>query len=749
MEDPNRNNGIINVPRSVEVPFYIQSTLTINPFLAGNNSPILTNPPIDIGCTNVPFYHNPGAVDPDGDSLVYSLIHCRGLNGEFIPGYAFPNAFNSISINPNTGDFYWDYPTMQGEYNIAILIEEYRLGVKVGEVIRDMQINIGVCNNEPPKIIAIEDTCINAGDLLTFRVTATDSPSQIVAIEASGDVFYATGNKAVFVDTARYGNASGTFYWQTGCNHVRKQPFQATFKAYDNHPTISLTSLKTVRITVVAPPPENLQAVPFQNTITLTWDTAPCTINLAGYKIYRRMGSSGFVPDHCETGVPAYTGYQQIGRTDIHTTSFVDNNNGAGLLHGNEYCYLVIAFYHDNAESYASDEVCAFLKKDVPIITHVSILETDHSNGKVEIKWVKPHDFIDTIPYSYTVGRSINGNAQPTNVATVFSLADTVSFIDSMQNTVMNTFYYQINLYDNTTTPFLIGSSDAASSVYLSIDSSDEKLILSWKSNTPWKNYKHIIYRQNGNSFDSIGETNTYMYADTALINDQLYCYYVETVGEYADATLPKPLKNLSQTVCARPVDNVPPCVAILKGETDCKDIRMQWSFPDSCNLSDIAMIYIYYRNDISSDYLLLDSISTYGNNYDIIDPPSIAGCFFLVLTDAKGNKSSPSNELCFDTDICDSYKLPNVFTPNGDGKYDYFRPFPYDYVESVDVVIFNKWGMPVFETNNPDIMWDGTNQFTKQPCVDGVYYYVCKVNEYTLNGIRTRFLNGSVTIFR
>lgn len=62
-EDPNRNAGIVNIPSSVEVPFFIETTIVINPFIGGNSSPQLMNPPIDNGCTNVIYYHNPGACD--------------------------------------------------------------------------------------------------------------------------------------------------------------------------------------------------------------------------------------------------------------------------------------------------------------------------------------------------------------------------------------------------------------------------------------------------------------------------------------------------------------------------------------------------------------------------------------------------------------------------------------------------------------------------------------------------------------
>jgi len=80
MEDPNRNYGVINIPNSVNVPFYLETELIVNPFLGPNNSPVLLNSPIDNGCTGTPFIHNPGAYDVDGDSLSYRFISCKGEN---------------------------------------------------------------------------------------------------------------------------------------------------------------------------------------------------------------------------------------------------------------------------------------------------------------------------------------------------------------------------------------------------------------------------------------------------------------------------------------------------------------------------------------------------------------------------------------------------------------------------------------------------------------------------------------------
>ena len=81
VEDPNRNGGVVNIPNSINVPMYIETELVINPFLGSNNSVQLLNPPIDKGCVGQTFIHNPAAYDPDGDSLSYRLVVCKGAGG--------------------------------------------------------------------------------------------------------------------------------------------------------------------------------------------------------------------------------------------------------------------------------------------------------------------------------------------------------------------------------------------------------------------------------------------------------------------------------------------------------------------------------------------------------------------------------------------------------------------------------------------------------------------------------------------
>jgi hypothetical protein len=78
----------------------------------------------------------------------------------------------------------------------------------------------------------------------------------------------------------------------------------------------------------------------------------------------------------------------------------------------------------------------------------------------------------------------------------------------------------------------------------------------------------------------------------------------------------------------------------------------------------------------------------------------------------------------------------------------DLFVPFPYRQIESIDLKIYDRWGVLVFETTDPAVRWDGFSKVTGRLCTDGVYYYVCTVNEIHLSGIKRRQLKGFVHIF-
>ena len=760
-EDPNRNGGIINIPNSINTPLYIYSELTISPFIQGfDNSPVLLIPPVDNGCVNQVFYHNPGAYDPDGDSLSYRLVPCRGVQGQQIPGYTYPAPPPELTLNPVTGDLIWDYPTQQGEFNIAILIEEWRNGARIGSVLRDMQITIVACDNKPPVIDPIPDTCVEAGKTLRFPVTAHDTIISKITLTATGGPFTLATQPATLTPeiATGYGSVEAIFKWSTACEHIRLSPYQVLFKAKDDGRPVSLVNIKSMMIRVVGPAPDSLAALPVGNSIALSWDTLSCR-NAAGYYVYRKADSTGFVHGYCETGVPAWLGYTRIATLQgVGTTSYLDDNGGAGLQRGLRYCYIVVAWFHDKAEGYASAEVCATLKKDVPVITNASITATGAANGSVYVAWSRPTE-LDTVqipgPYRYLILRSRSD--APDNLQAVDSLDNLNDTIFNNLNLNTSQFHYRYRIDLWNVTPgnrFLVGSSQPANTVFLSAYATDKMNKLTWTNNVPWLNKRFTVYRKDpgGSTYDSIAGVTQPRYNDRGLVNGLEYCYRIRSTGNYSAPGFVDPILNDSQELCAVPVDNVPPCPPLLTVATICESStnRLSWRIPSDTCPTDIQRYYIYYTQ-LRGTPVLIDSLTGAGDTvYLHIPPGAITGCYAVAAADSLGNRSEPGNVVCIDYTNCPEYTLPNLITPNGDFINDTLTPFPgYTSIRSVMMKIYDRWGRMVYKTTEPPIRWDGRDMTTGNPCSDGTYFYVCDVTAITLDGDKTFTLKGTVTILR
>ena len=89
---------------------------------------------------------------------------------------------------------------------------------------------------------------------------------------------------------------------------------------------------------------------------------------------------------------------------------------------------------------------------------------------------------------------------------------------------------------------------------------------------------------------------------------------------------------------------------------------------------------------------------------------------------------------------------IPNAFTPNGDGKNDYFQIYGnLAGVEYVEAMIFNRWGEKVFESHDYNFQWDGTYKGVLQdPQV-----FVYQIKFAFLDGHVEPLKTGSITLLR
>ncbi|MCP9235647.1 gliding motility-associated C-terminal domain-containing protein [Lewinella sp. JB7] len=788
-QDVNRVRNVRNIPGSVNIPFSVITSFTlVNPILNGcNSSPELTQNPIDNACIGSVWTHNPGAFDIDGDSLAFEFTVPSFAPRAPIPNYVLPNmvagATGSLVIDPRTGQITWDTPSAPGEYNLAFLIKSFRNGIPLDTVVRDMQVFVDDCANDPPVIdIAREEICVVAGELVEFDVVATaplTDADQLVTLTASGRPFGLADNPATFLPETtgpQPDPVRKTFRWQTSCADISNQEYFVVLRAVDNgDPRPSgLATLRTVAIKVVAPPPTDLQATVEDERITVTWaspyrcEDSPDP-DFLGFTVWRREGSNNFAPDTCETGLSG-RGYVQL--TDTEVTDIADGRyffEDDDVIRGRTYCYRVLAvmarrtattgLIFEEIESIPSEEICVQLARDIPLLTKVDITETSASDGRIDVCWILPDPVsLDTIgnpgPYRYVLSRAEGQTVDPaafTTVATYetpfFGVQVDTCFTDTDRNTEGLAYSYRIELFvDGRNEP--VGEAQPASTVRLGGAPTDRAVDLNWTEVVPWTNLTYEIYRSlPGNpAFELLTTVTEGNYRDEGLENGLEYCYYVRALGSYNIDDIPSPLLNRSQIICITPEDNVAPCAPELEVESVCDRAVdctvpgnlfniLRWRSPaDVCGDDDIGGYRVYFAPDSSSAPALVAEIQTPDLlTFDHTPPDGIVGCYTVTAVDGNGNESAPSNRICVTN--CPIYELPNAFTPNGDGRNETFQPIALCFVERVDLKIFNRWGQLVFETQDPAINWTGTN-LNGDALPSGTYYYVGQVYERRLEGI-------------
>ncbi len=808
----NRNADIKNMVNSVNTTFYIESDVTINPVYGLNHSPILKAPALDRAAVSQVFLHNPAGYDADGDSLAYKLIPCRQVvngiaaaeanNNKPVPvqcqNYVYPDnqsllpgakqvvyngvppgdpTKNAIIVQDvYTGQITWNAPALAGIYNIAFNVEEWRringFYRQIGSVVRDMQIIVTGTTNLPPTLTVPPDICVVANQPVTLRVSATDgsapgsqAPTPVTLFAYSGILPPAT-----FVQTNTGTTVAGTFTWTPDCSRVSNQPYTVVFKAQDSPPNANVSTPilideKTVRITVVGPPPQNLRAVSSSSAAglvsLLSWDRYSCP-NAKSLLIFRREGCYPYTPGPCDTGLPASAGYTQIGSVDPTVTTFADDNGGKGLSRGKSYSYRIYAVFPlpSGGLSIVSNEACLSFNGRSAMLTNVDVNTTNATTGQITVKWTRPRaDNNSTFgtPSGYRLSRSV-GTGPLVLATTITNLSDT-TYVDRGLNTVANQYTYTLVFFntDNSTGTAVekTETSPTATSVRTSLvpDGLAKTITVNWAYNVPWDNSKQptIIYRQDTptGAFNQIASVTpgatSGTYLDKGLQTGQQYCYYVQTTGQYAGYSYLLNLLNNSQQICTTLAAT--PCTPVLSVQAvNCDSLanlpsypspgqryqnNLRWTVgntPAGCATN--AVYYRIFRGDTQAGpFVLIDSTAqlTYLDR-NLSRPTS---CYQVQGVAATGQRSALSNIAC--QSDCVFFLLPNIFTPNGDNVNEVFRPKTSSPVTTTHIQIFNRWGVKVYESSaDPYINWAGggtAGESTTSGLVsNGIYYYLAEV---------------------
>ncbi len=741
-----------------------------------------------------------------------------------------------FEIDEATGLLTWDAPGAQGEYNMAFVVDEWRqvegLWLRIGSVTRDMQVIIDATDNQPPEIVEIEDACVVAGTPLVEVVTAIDPDDHMVELSAFGGPFEVTESPATYTPFPAVFQpqpANLRIEWNTVCSHVRLRSYDVQLKARDQpEQGAKLVDFKTWGIKVIGPAPTGLQTTVLPNRqMQLDWDAYRDCGDAEVMEIWRRVDSYDISADDCVPGMPANAGYQLIDSVMITgpdaTNTYTDDNNGVGLAPGAMYCYRIVARFAEpgGGLSLVSAEACDLVGIVAPVTLNVDVLETDTENGEVYVRWEEPLDLplSEPRPFTFELMRYTGTNVG--NEGVLLTTTQDKEFTDTGLNTFDNSYSYIVRAYNanysgTQDAASFIDSSVVASTVRLDARPGLEDIELIWSGNVPWSIVSeefpnHDVYRSIhdgfGWSFQQIGSADVTMnglrFLDDGTFNGQpldediVYAYYVETQGTYGNDTLPEPLINKSQVVLAQTNDLEPPCTPVsfsFDENFDCESFLAQrgcdyfdyytelsWMQDgDSECDNDIVSYNIYFSEESGqADLPLLANVT--GLSYRHDDKNSFKGFYQIASVDRSGNISDRSEIIAIDN--CPNIRMPNAFSPNGDGFNDTFTPFMdtigentgegggddgSHYIDTQDCIrfalemefiVFDRTGGILFEYDSREtgleqtegkwINWDGTNNWGRE-LPGGTYYYKLTVEFDVLEPSESiQTFNGWVQIIR
>ena len=118
-----------------------------------------------------------------------------------------------------------------------------------------------------------------------------------------------------------------------------------------------------------------------------------------------------------------------------------------------------------------------------------------------------------------------------------------------------------------------------------------------------------------------------------------------------------------------------------------------------------------------------------------------------LVVTDEFGCTDTASYVIVFDPDFV--FYIPNSFTPDGDGINQIFLPVFSGGIDAANyqMLIFNRWGEIIFESQDPTIGWDASFSLNGNPCQAGTYTYVVSFKVPSSSEQKT--ISGHVNLIR
>ena len=245
-----RNPSIANLINPGALSMFIDCSFTVD-LTTNTSSPYFLSPPIVCVPVNTPWQYNPLPYDEEGDSLSWSL----DVPYDYVPG-AFPNGYpivgysvppslagGSLTINPYTGQLSWT-ASATGNYVYTVICEEYRNGLKLGEIRRDMQF-IVLPNGNLPSLSNLNNFTTDSNGIPFFEciannpvnldLTVLDSSSFFIAFDGIGEIFDDSLNPMMYsiISSNNPYEKQFNLSWTPNNSDEREEPYIITTRFFN------------------------------------------------------------------------------------------------------------------------------------------------------------------------------------------------------------------------------------------------------------------------------------------------------------------------------------------------------------------------------------------------------------------------------------------------------------------------------------------------------------------------------------
>jgi gliding motility-associated-like protein len=556
-------NGIINNiinPGDASMALY---TEVPNLKTVKNSSPRYINNPNTLLCVSNLFEYNMNFVDDDGDVLKYSFIN--PLNGDlnrdqpastmarpgpyatviYKPGYSNAGPIQGslpLEINETTGLIRCN-PSTPGVYVASILVEEFRFGVKIGEVRLELQFSVTICPNNPPLSsvttindqLILEDTVrIPVYEEVCFKIRGIDLEDSVYLSVRMGDLDSSVTSRPVFDSlVAGVKSVQTTVCWKGTCELEDLAPVPFYVNLRDNGCPIA-RNVETkfyVKFTPMPKVPSTdllcMTLADFKETTVYLGDSSePKDPFFAYYLVFRGINNANYqIID---------TLYNKVSRLifDPNTPDY----------HIINYTYYMVGVNQCGDLGQTSDTLGTFEQLEfIPQKQFLKFVSVEN-NKAIEINWPKTpeRDFA-----KYFLYKTTSGNPSFETLKVFESITDT-TFLDTAVDVANTSYCYHLVMLD--TCENMGPQGKIACSMVLKGTAQKFKNTLSFNAYEGWNGgvaeYK-IMRADPATPFAKVGNANSsFRYLDEELnFNEGLFYYYIYakeqnglTTGPFFDA---------------------------------------------------------------------------------------------------------------------------------------------------------------------------------------------------------------------